>query len=416
MLSSRKPAILRAVSRTRRRLQQQPSAPSHHLAAFAVSGTVSRPTKCSNTSMGNHQLQIKSIPKYFHCTQASFTDLGSSERLVGGDPHRTSYFSAQVSTLQKSTRMSASTASLLEVQQTAIPISMQEFLDDLRNWDASCDASPGSHRQVALYSRNSFSAPLPNIRAYRYGSYNSQQRKFAPTMQTAFFSTQPQEKNKDDPSNYPSELSTGTQDEPKRRVPSSVLGTTRVPTPQSAPAPEKSMLQRLAETSPSRVMKQGSDLVISACTAMVRFLLLLPSNTFYYATHPAEVREAYARFKDAVKHEIDHYWNGTKLLWADVQTARGLLYKTLHGSFLTRRERKQLLRTVSDLFRLVPFSMFIIIPLGELALPFVLRIFPNLLPSTFQDSLKNEENMKRELQSRIAMAQFFGEYVYVLLR
>jgi LETM1 and EF-hand domain-containing protein 1, mitochondrial len=53
--------------------------------------------------------------------------------------------------------------------------------------------------------------------------------------------------------------------------------------------------------------------------------------------------------------------------------------------------------------------MFIIIPLGELALPFVLRVFPNMLPSTFQDSLKNEEAMKRELQSRIAMAQFFQE-------
>jgi LETM1 and EF-hand domain-containing protein 1 len=32
-----------------------------------------------------------------------------------------------------------------------------------------------------------------------------------------------------------------------------------------------------------------------------------------------------------------------------------------------------------------------------------------MLPSTFQDSLKAEENMKRELQSRIAMAHFFQE-------
>lgn len=78
---------------------------------------------------------------------------------------------------------------------------------------------------------------------------------------------------------------------------------------------------------------------------------------------------------------------------------------------MTRRERKQLLRTSSDLFRLIPFSMFLIIPLMEFALPFALKIFPNLLPSTFQDSLKAEENMKRELQSRIAMAKFFQEYV-----
>lgn len=101
----------------------------------------------------------------------------------------------------------------------------------------------------------------------------------------------------------------------------------------------------------------------------------------------------------------------TQLLWADIQTAQKLLHKTLQGNGLTRRERKQLLRTVSDLFRLVPFSMFIIIPFMEFALPFALRIFPNLLPSTFQDSLKAEENMKRELKSRITMAEFFQEYV-----
>ena len=95
---------------------------------------------------------------------------------------------------------------------------------------------------------------------------------------------------------------------------------------------------------------------------------------------------------------------------ADVKTARSLLKKTLQGSTLTRRERKQLLRTVSDLFRLVPMSMFLIIPFMEFALPFALKIFPNMLPSTFQDSLKNEENMKRELKTRIAMAEFFQEY------
>lgn len=94
---------------------------------------------------------------------------------------------------------------------------------------------------------------------------------------------------------------------------------------------------------------------------------------------------------------------------ADVRTARSLTVKALSGSSLTRRERKQLLRTVTDLFRLVPFSMFLIIPFMEFALPFALKIFPGLLPSTFQDSLKAEENMKRELKSRIAMAQFFQE-------
>jgi LETM1 and EF-hand domain-containing protein 1 len=55
---------------------------------------------------------------------------------------------------------------------------------------------------------------------------------------------------------------------------------------------------------------------------------------------------------------------------------------------LSRRERQQLVRTVSDLFRLVPFSFFIIVPFMELALPFFIKFFPNMLPSTFQDTTK----------------------------
>ena len=111
---------------------------------------------------------------------------------------------------------------------------------------------------------------------------------------------------------------------------------------------------------------------------------------------------------------------GSKLLWADVRTAKQLLGRTLRGSTLSRRERKQLLRTVTDVFRLVPMSIFVLVPFMELALPIALKFFPNMLPSTFQDSLKEEEKMKGELQMRISMAGFFQElsiilyYIYVI--
>jgi hypothetical protein len=157
------------------------------------------------------------------------------------------------------------------------------------------------------------------------------------------------------------------------------------------------------------IAQQVQDTVKHATKAIVNFLVKLPGWTFFYLTHPKELRQALNSMWEAVKHEAHHYWMGTKLLYADVQTAGKLFRRTLQGSALTRRERKQLLRTVQDLFRLVPFSMFIIIPFMEFALPIALRVFPNMLPSTFQDSLKAEENMKRELQSRIAMAQFFQE-------
>jgi hypothetical protein len=190
--------------------------------------------------------------------------------------------------------------------------------------------------------------------------------------------------------------------------PSRKLGPTPVPTPPSSP-PEESPLKSLQQASTKSIIRKALDMTVSASRTVVMFLVKLPGHIIFYATHPKETREAWHKLRDAAKEEAHHYWVGTKLLWADIRTARKLLGKTLEGNALTRRERKQLLRTVSDLFRLIPFSMFVLIPFMEFALPLALKLFPNMLPSTYQDSLKAEENMKRELKSRIAMAEFFQE-------
>jgi hypothetical protein len=62
-----------------------------------------------------------------------------------------------------------------------------------------------------------------------------------------------------------------------------------------------------------------------------------------------------------------------------------------------------------DIFRLVPFAIFVIVPFMEFLLPVALKLFPNMLPSTFQDSLKKEENMKKELQARLEIAKFWQD-------
>ena len=46
---------------------------------------------------------------------------------------------------------------------------------------------------------------------------------------------------------------------------------------------------------------------------------------------------------------------------------------------MTRRESRQLTRTVGDLFRLVPFLAFVIIPFMEFLLPVALKLFPGWL-------------------------------------
>jgi LETM1 and EF-hand domain-containing protein 1 len=85
-----------------------------------------------------------------------------------------------------------------------------------------------------------------------------------------------------------------------------------------------------------------------------------------------------------VKDVANHYWLGSKLLWSDIKVAWEITRRVSQGHSMTRRERLQLIRTSSDIFRLVPFSVFIIVPFMELLLPLALKLFPNMLPSTFQ--------------------------------
>lgn len=74
----------------------------------------------------------------------------------------------------------------------------------------------------------------------------------------------------------------------------------------------------------------------------------------------------------------------------DVRISSRLLLKLGSGKSLSRRERQQLTRTTADIFRLVPFAVFILVPFMEFLLPVFLKLFPNMLPSTFQDKMKEQ--------------------------
>ncbi|CAL1703648.1 unnamed protein product [Somion occarium] len=110
-----------------------------------------------------------------------------------------------------------------------------------------------------------------------------------------------------------------------------------------------------------------------------------------------------------VKHEAAHYWHGTKLLVSEVRISGRLQWKILHGDALTRRERRQLKRTTQDLLRLIPFAVFVIVPFMEFLLPVALKLFPNMLPSTFEDQFAAEEKQRKILRVRLEMAKFLQE-------
>ncbi|CAF1068918.1 unnamed protein product [Adineta steineri] len=111
-------------------------------------------------------------------------------------------------------------------------------------------------------------------------------------------------------------------------------------------------------------------------------------------------------------HELKHYYNGSKLLCTETKITFGLLQQVLNGHRLTRRERKQLTRTINDLFRVVPFSVFIIVPFMEFTLPIFLKLFPNMLPSTFKQINNNEENLKKFFQIKLEATQFLQDTIF----
>jgi LETM1 and EF-hand domain-containing protein 1, mitochondrial len=174
---------------------------------------------------------------------------------------------------------------------------------------------------------------------------------------------------------------------------------------------------RLSRPPPGQVslsnrVKQGANATARLTKATLVFLTSVPGRMARFAALPRdERRAAYARWWGVVKKEAKHYWLGTKLLGKDVKIASRLVRKVLAGKSLSRRERQQLTRTTADIFRLVPMLVFVVIPFMELLLPVALKLFPNMLPSTFEDKLRKEEELKRRISARLEVARFLQDTV-----
>ena len=50
--------------------------------------------------------------------------------------------------------------------------------------------------------------------------------------------------------------------------------------------------------------------------------------------------------------------------------------------------------------------VFVLVPFMELALPIALKLFPGMLPSQFEDKLKKEEELKRNISAKLEVAKF----------
>ncbi|NWI95444.1 LETM1 protein, partial [Pitta sordida] len=126
---------------------------------------------------------------------------------------------------------------------------------------------------------------------------------------------------------------------------------------------------------------------------------------------PTEVEVVKKSLGQRVVDELKHYYHGFRLLWIDTKIAARMLWRILHGNTLSRRERRQFLRICADLFRLVPFLVFLIVPFMEFLLPVALKLFPNMLPSTFETKSKKEERLKKELRVKLELAKFLQDTI-----
>ncbi|XP_035673876.1 mitochondrial proton/calcium exchanger protein-like isoform X2 [Branchiostoma floridae] len=146
---------------------------------------------------------------------------------------------------------------------------------------------------------------------------------------------------------------------------------------QSVKALKEKGKQKAAEPEPPFVTSPGKELVVPRKSLWVRFV-----------------------------EEVKHYYHGFRLLFLDFKVAARLFFKMWKGISLTRREYRQFTRTVADLGRIVPFSLFLIIPMAEFLLPFYVKLFPGLMPSTFEDKKTKDERLRQQLRTRLDTARF----------
>lgn len=135
----------------------------------------------------------------------------------------------------------------------------------------------------------------------------------------------------------------------------------------------------------------------------------LSVSSFKHDLNKPPVIEQEKKLMKRIQDELVHYYHGFRLLFINVGVSWNFFVRLMNGDQLTRREKKQLIRTTSDLFRLVPFSVFIIVPFMELTLPIFLKFFPNMLPSTFQTASERDAKSKATLKVKLEMAKFLQQ-------
>jgi hypothetical protein len=104
---------------------------------------------------------------------------------------------------------------------------------------------------------------------------------------------------------------------------------TKIPTPPSGPKQQSMKPEDVIQ----EINTKSKTAITSGMRALLRFMLNLPLNMFYYATHPSEVVAWWNNMKKVIKDEIDHYWVGTKVSKAAAVQTNGRVASQLTGIY-----------------------------------------------------------------------------------
>jgi hypothetical protein len=102
---------------------------------------------------------------------------------------------------------------------------------------------------------------------------------------------------------------------------------TKIPTPKSSPPePTQSTLASLKNFDAKALGEKALGMTVAALKTILSMLLKTPGNIFYYLTHSKERKEKIQEIRAMVKHEIDHYWMGSKVRLLKKIMAKMLFY------------------------------------------------------------------------------------------
>lgn len=154
----------------------------------------------------------------------------------------------------------------------------------------------------------------------------------------------------------------------------------------------------------SKAMVEGLKMVRTKCVEWnKKFWKMVRS--------PGATSAMLKRVKKAIVAELKHMGHSFADLGRNVATCAGIVTKLSRRETLVRSEKALLLRTAGDLFRIVPLIIILAVPFLEFALPILLKLFPNMLPSTFVDKEKEAEEHRVDFKARVELASFLQDTV-----